>query len=98
GLAAAGVAAVAIVAVWQGTRMASVKPSAQPVIVAELKHPELSPAPSLPQPPPPAGRPATNTGDRAAAPPATVWADKEGPPAVAQPSRRLEAVSPAELM
>ena len=98
GLATAGVAAVAIVAVWQGTRMASVKPSAQPVIVAELKHPELSPAPSLPQPPPPAGRPATITRDKDAGAAAPALADKEAAPAVAQPSRRLEAVSPAELM
>src|ERR1039458_532677 len=39
GWATAGVAAISIVAVWQGARMASVKPSAQPVIVAELRRP-----------------------------------------------------------
>src|ERR1019366_9728210 len=53
GLAMAGVAAIAIVAVWQGTRVASVKPSAQPGIVPELKRPELSPAPSAAPLPPP---------------------------------------------
>ena len=99
GLATAGVAAVAIVAVWQGTRMASVKPSAQPVIVAELKRSESLPAaPSPAQTPPPAGRPATNTRDKDAGAPATVLADKEKAPAVALPSRRLEADSSAELM
>ena len=99
GLATAGVAAVAIVAVWQGSRMASVKPSAQPVIVAELKRSESLPAaPSPAQTPPPAGRSATNTRDKDAGAPATVLADKEKAPAVALPSRRLEADSSAELM
>jgi hypothetical protein len=99
GLATAGVAAIAIVAVWQGTRMASVKPSAQPVIVAELKRPELSPAPSaVPTAPAPASQPATNARDKDADALATVLADKETAPAVALPSRRLEAESPAELM
>src|ERR1017187_10557112 len=39
GLATAGVAAIAIVAVWQGTRVGSVK-RAEPAMVAELKRPE----------------------------------------------------------
>ena len=98
GLATAGVAAIAIVAVWQGTRMASVSHQAQPVIVAELKRPELSPAPSAAQLPAPASQPATNKRDKDAGASATVLADKEIAPSVAPPSRRLEAESPAELM
>src|ERR1039458_7340154 len=98
GLATAGVAAIAIVAVWQGTRMASVSHRAQPVIVAELKRPELSPAPSAAQLPAPASQPATNKRDKDAGASATVLADKEIAPSVAPPSRRLEAESPAELM
>jgi hypothetical protein len=99
GLATAGVALIAIVAVWQGTtRMASVKPSSQPVIVAELKRPELSPAPSVPQLPPPASQPATIKRDKDARAAVPALADKEMAPAVALPSRRLEAESPAELM
>src|ERR1035438_1785028 len=94
GLATAGVAAIAVVAVWQGTRMASVKPSAQPVIVAELKRPELSPAPSaVPSAPAPASQPATNKRDMDAGASATVMADKEKAPAVALPSRQFEAES-----
>jgi hypothetical protein len=96
GLVTAGVAAIAIVAVWQGTRMASVKSSAQPVIVAELKRPELSPAPSAPQPPPPASQPATIKRDKDAA--AGVRTEQGTAPAVALPSRRIDAESPTELM
>src|SRR5450759_5330100 len=51
GLATAGVAAIAVVAVWQGTRVAPLKP-AEPVIVADLKRPEPVPALSPAQPPP----------------------------------------------
>src|ERR1035441_2147596 len=68
GLATAGGAAIAIGAVWQGggvapralvgvgqgPRMVSVRPLPQPVIVAKLKRPELSPPPSAAQLPPPA--------------------------------------------
>jgi hypothetical protein len=99
GLATAGVAAIAIVAVWQGTRMASVKPSAQRVIVAELKRPELSPAPStVPTATAPASQPAAATRHKDAGAVAAVMADKETAPAVALPSGRLEADSSAELM
>src|ERR1022692_820105 len=98
GLATAGVAAIAIVAVWQGTRMASVKPSAQPVSVAELRRPGPSRTPSAAQLPPPASQPATNKRDKDAGASATVLADKEVTPAVAQPSRRLGADSSAELL
>ena len=98
GLATAGVAAIAIVAVWQGTRMASVSHRAQPVIVAELKRPELSPAPSAAQLPAPASQPATNKRDKDAGASATVLADKEIAPSVAPPSRRLEADSAVELL
>src|ERR1019366_6338069 len=98
GLATAGVAAIAIVAVWQGTRMASVSHRAQPVLMPELKRPELSPAPSAAQLPAPASQPATNKPDKDAGASATVLADKEIAPSVAPPSRRLEAESPAELM
>src|ERR1039458_9809692 len=99
GLATAGVAVIAIVAVWQGTRMASVKPSAQPVIVAELKRPELSPAPSAaPVAPAPASQAAAIKRDNDAGVSATALADKETAPAVALPSRRLEAESPAHLV
>lgn len=45
GLAAACVVAVAVVAVWQGTRVAPLKPP-EPVIVAEVK-PQASPGPSM---------------------------------------------------
>ena len=98
GLATAGVAAIAIVAVWQGTRMASVSHRARPVIVAELKRPELSPAPSAAQLPAPASQPATNKRDKDAGASATVLADKEIAPSVAPPSRRLEADSAVELL
>jgi hypothetical protein len=98
GLATAGVAALAIAAVWQGTRLASVKHQAQPVIVAELKRPELSPAPSAAQLPPPASQPATNTRDKDVGALATVMADKENAPAVAPPSPRSSADSPASLL
>jgi hypothetical protein len=98
GLATAGVAAIAIVAVWQGTRMASVKPSAQPVIVAELKRRELSPAPSaVPTAPAPASQPTAATRDKDAGAPAAEMADKEKAPAVAQPPSQV-AESPVELM
>ena len=98
GLATAGVAAIAIVAVWQGTRMASVSHRARPVIVAELKRPELSPVPSAAQLPAPASQPATNKRDKDAGASATVLADKEIAPSVAPPSRRLEADSAVELL
>lgn len=52
GLATAGVAAIAIVGVWQGTRVAGVKP-AEPVIVADLRRQEQEPALSPAQPPTP---------------------------------------------
>src|ERR1035441_9355057 len=98
GLEAAGVAAIAMVAVWQGTRMASVSHQAQPVIVAELKRPELSPVPSTAQLLAPASQPATNKRDKDAGASATVLADKEIAPSVAPPSRRLEADSAVELL
>src|ERR1019366_7372928 len=98
GLATAGVAAIAIVAVWQGTRMASVSHQAQPVIVAELKRPELPPVPSTAQLLAPASQPATNKRDKDAGASATVLADKEIAPSVAPPSRRLEADSAVELL
>ena len=99
GLATAGGAVIAIVAVWQGTRMASVKPSAQPVMVAELKRPELPPAPSaVPTAPAPASQPATNKRDKDAGASAAAKADKEKAPAAALPSGRLEADSSAGLM
>src|ERR1035441_389736 len=94
GLATAGVAAIAIVAVWQGTRMASVRHQAQPVIVAELKRPELSPAPSPAQTPAPASRPVANTRDKDAG--ASVLADKEITPAVVPPPSQV--AESAELM
>src|SRR5450759_4265085 len=56
GLAAACVAAIAVVAVWQGTRVAPLKPPA-PVIVAELQRPEPVPALSPAQPPPASTQP-----------------------------------------
>ena len=98
GLATAGVAAIAIVAVWQGTRLATVRHQAQPVIVAELKRPDLSPGPSAAQPPTPASQAAIDKRDKDAGASATVKADKEIAPAVPLPSRRLEADSAAELL
>jgi hypothetical protein len=99
GLATAGVAAIAMVAVWQGTRMASVKPPAQPVMVAELKHPDSLPAaPSaVPTARAPANQPATNTRDKHASTAATGLADKETALAPATPSPRLEADFRASL-
>ena len=80
GLATAGVAAIAVVAVWQGTRPAGVK-LAQPVIVAELRSPE-PPAPNLAPalPPPPAGQPEAKVRSNAAEEGAAVMADKKAPP------------------
>ncbi len=98
GLATAGVAAIAIVAVWQGTRLASVRRQAQPVMVAELKRPELSSGTPAAQPPPPASQRAIDTRAKDAGATGPVLADKDTAPAVALPSRRLEAESPAKLM
>jgi hypothetical protein len=53
GLAVAGVVAIAVVAVWQGTRIAGVKPADRAAIVAELRPQEQPPA--LPAPSQPAG-------------------------------------------
>jgi len=83
GLAAAGVAAVAIVAVWQGTRVVSVKPRTEPVMVAELKRPDAVTTPSTPQPPAPANQPESSARDRGAGTPAAVKVDKKTAPAMA---------------
>jgi hypothetical protein len=91
GLATAGVAAIALVAVWQGTRPASVKRT-EPVIVAELKRPDAAPAPSVaPTAPAPPSQPAAKTRDQGAGAPATVTADKKTADAMAMPARRFEA-------
>jgi hypothetical protein len=98
GLATAGVAAIAIVAVWQGTRLASVRHQAQPVMVAELKRPELSSGTPAAQPPAPASQRAIDTRAKDAAASDTLLADKDLAPVVALPSGRLEAESRAKLM
>jgi hypothetical protein len=83
GLATAGVAAIAALAVWQGTRTAPLKP-AQPVIVAELSPREPAPA----QPSPPASQPAVRQRTKAADAPAAALADKKAAP---PPAHRQEA-------
>ena len=90
GLATAGVAAVAIVAVWQGTRVASVRRQTEPVMVAELKRPDAVTTPSAPQPPALANQPESSIGDTGAGAPAAVKADKKTAPAMALRSRQFE--------
>jgi hypothetical protein len=84
GLAMAGVAAIAIVAVWQGTRVAPLKP-AEPVIVADLKRPE--PVPGLSSAPPvaPARQPEASTRTKAGDAPAAATTDKKTTLAIAPP-------------
>jgi len=84
GLAMAGVAAIAIVAVWQGTRVAPLKP-AEPVIVADLKRPE--PVPGLSSAPPvaPARQPEASTRTKAGDAPAAAMTDKKTTLAIAPP-------------
>ena len=68
GLATAGVAAITVFAVWQGTRMTSVKQRAEPVIVAELKRRDAVSARPQAAPPAPANLPANNQRTRVAVP------------------------------
>jgi len=84
GLAMAGVTAIAIVAVWQGTRVAPLKP-AEPVIVADLKRPE--PVPGLSSAPPvaPTRQPEASTRTKAGDAPAAAMTDKKTTLAIAPP-------------
>lgn len=84
GLAMAGVAAIAVVAVWQGTRVAPMK-LAEPVIVADLKRPE--PVPGLSSAPPvaPARQPEASTRTKAGDAPAAAMTDKKTTLAIAPP-------------
>ena len=84
GLAMAGVAAIAIVAVWQGTRVAPLKP-AEPVIVADLKRPEPVPALSSAPPTAPARQPEASTRTKAGDAPAAAMTDKKTTLAIAPP-------------
>src|ERR1035441_9491980 len=68
GLATAGVAAITVFAVWQGTRMTSVKQRAEPVIVAEVKRRDAGSARPQAAPPAPANLPANNQRTRVAVP------------------------------
>ena len=89
GLAAAGVAALAI-GVWRGARVASVKPAAAPVIVAELERPKpLAPAPDT------ALAPAAPVKD--ADFPAAELADKKTARATELPSRQFAAGAPSAM-
>src|SRR5450759_780485 len=69
GLATAGVVAIAVVAVWQGTRVAPLKP-AEPAIVADLKRPEPPPALSSAPSAAPARQPEASTRTKAGDAPA----------------------------
>jgi hypothetical protein len=83
GLAAAGVAALAI-GVWQGTRVTSVKPTAASVMVAELERPKpLAPAPD--------SAPAPGAQVNRADSPAAEMADKQTARAKELPSRQFAA-------
>jgi hypothetical protein len=106
GLAMAGVVAIAVVAVWQGTRVTGVKPAAQPVIVAELRPQEPPPALTAPPPgparedtqaaratPPPIRHPGAGTQATLARAPAAAAMPPPPRPAAAPPPRQLaEAV------
>jgi hypothetical protein len=85
GLATAGVATIAVVAVWQGTRVPSAKTPA-PTIVAELRSPPVPvqrpPAQPPAEIPPPAGQQgAGKRSNVAQLPPPAVTVDKSPPPA-----------------
>jgi len=84
GLAMAGVAAIAVVAVWQGTRVAPMK-LAEPVIVADLKRPEPVPALSSAPPTAPARQPEASTRTKAGDAPAAAMTDKKTTLAIAPP-------------
>jgi hypothetical protein len=90
GLAMAGVVAIAVVAVWQGTRVAGVKPAAPPVIVAELRPQE--PPPALTAPPP--SQPAGKARARLAEVPAATLADQKTTAALTPPPATPPAVQP----
>jgi len=90
GLAMAGVVAIAVVAVWQGTRVAGVKPAAPPVIVAELRPQE--PPPALTAPPP--SQPAGKVRARLAEVPAATLADQKTTAALTPPPATPPAVQP----
>ncbi len=105
GLATAGVAAIALVAVWQVTRFQHLnRPAA--TIVAEMKRPDAGPAlpaaPAAPAAEPAEGRPRTKLADA----PAAAMAEKKtahvtAPPSAAQPAageRAQVAEAPAALM
>jgi hypothetical protein len=82
GLAAAGVAALAI-GVWRGARVASLKPTAAPVMVAELERPKpLAPAHDT--------HPAPGAQIKGADSAARVTADKKTARATELPSRQFE--------
>ena len=96
----AGVAAVAVVAVWQGTRIAPVKQAA-PMMVAELRPQERMPAPSPARPPAEASQPEAKERTKVAEAPAAVTAEEKAAPVMAPPSARQRtkvAEAPALVM
>jgi hypothetical protein len=105
GLATAGVAAIAVVAVWQVTRFQHLKRPAA-MIVAEMKRQDAAPAvpeaPAAPAAKPPEGRLRTKLADA----PAAAMAERKAahvmaPPSAAQPAAGAPAQvaeAPAALM
>ncbi|MCX6630350.1 MAG: hypothetical protein NTW28_22250 [Candidatus Solibacter sp.] len=95
GLATAGGVVIATVAVWQGTRVASMRPAA-PVMVAELKRQEVAPGLPPAQPPPAASQPEVRQRARSAGVPAAVRAFESTVPAAAPPpaKERTQAAAP----
>jgi hypothetical protein len=87
GLVTAGVAAVAVVAVWQGTRIAPVKPAA-PMMVAELRPRERMPAPSPARPPAAASQPEDKERTKVSEASAAVTAEKKAVPVMPPPEAR----------
>jgi hypothetical protein len=85
GLSTAGVVAIAVVAVWQGTRVAGVKP-APPQIVAELRSQAPGPVPFPAEVPSPAMRSEAGKRNKVVElPPPTRLADEKAKSVVARP-------------
>jgi hypothetical protein len=100
GLSTAGVVAIAVVAVWQGTRVAGVKP-APPQIVAERRSQAPGPVPSPAEVPSPAMRSEAGKRNKVVeVPPPTRLADEKAksvvapPPAAPAPTAGMQALSP----
>jgi len=85
GLSTAGVVAIAVVAVWQGTRIAGVKPAA-PQIVAELRNQPPGPVAPPAGVPSPAVQSETRRRNKVAEPPPTRPADEKAKAVIALPA------------